>query len=241
MLIEDFEHWKTKSNYRNDYDGMDSPDAPWPLGLGYRPRGWWKNYPIQDFNYKYNSWGFRGPEYEQYLGKQVNICLGDSFTVNIGGPIEHSWPTQLGKLLWDFPILNLGMDGAGNDAIRIVYDRACKLFDVQNAFVMHSYFHRRFEDNKFIHHRNCLTTDWQNTKHLIESMDGMDAFCGFIPDWCYSYEEMHVVDNSPHMAYPHNKEEWVNRDYHHMNKKLNKKVAEHYFNELSRTDAGRRR
>ena len=31
------------------------------------------------------------------------------------------------------------MDGAGNDAIKLVYERACEIFDVQNTFVMYPY------------------------------------------------------------------------------------------------------
>ena len=140
MLINDLEYFIRSANYSSKTSGMDTPDR------GIRKNKDWYAYPIQDFTYQFNSWGFRGPEYVEHIGKPVNICLGDSFTVNVGGPIDHSWSSQLAEH-FDIPTLNLGVDGAGNDAIRLVYDRACKLFNVQDTFVMYSFFHRRLHDN----------------------------------------------------------------------------------------------
>ena len=78
MLIDDLQYFKRSSNYTNKYSGFDTPGFSSPD---------FNEYPIQDFDYQFNSWGFRGPEYDQYVGKAVNICLGDSFTVNVGGPV----------------------------------------------------------------------------------------------------------------------------------------------------------
>lgn len=142
MLIEDLEYFERRANYCGATSGIDHPDEC-------QEKIWWYTYLVQDFDYQFNSWGFRGPEYTQYIGKQVNICLGDSFTVNLGGPIEHSWCSQLAEQ-FDIPTINLSMDGAGNDAIRLVYNRACEIFDVQNTFVMYSFFHRRLQNKKFI-------------------------------------------------------------------------------------------
>ena len=46
-------------------------------------------------------------------------------------------------------MLNLAINGAGNDAIKIVYNRACKIFDVIDCFVLYSYLHRRMQDGVF--------------------------------------------------------------------------------------------
>ena len=56
--------------------------------------------------------------------------MGDSNTVNLGAPIEHSWASQLGNMM-ELPCINLGMDGAGNDAIKLCYASAYEGFDVQ--------------------------------------------------------------------------------------------------------------
>ena len=127
MLIDDLEYFKNSKDYNSNVSGMDQSGK---------------------HNYSFNSWGFRGPDYSQYIGQSVNICLGDSFTVNVGGPIEHSWCSQLAER-FNIPTLNLGMDGAGNDAIYLLYQRAYKLFDVKSTFVMYSYLHRRLIDGRF--------------------------------------------------------------------------------------------
>ena len=89
MLINDLEYFIHSANNSSKTSGMDTPDR------GIRKIKDWYAYPIQDFTYQFNSWGFRGPEYDEHIGKPVNICLGDSFTVNVGGPIDYSWPSQL--------------------------------------------------------------------------------------------------------------------------------------------------
>ena len=185
MLIEDLQYYKRSANYTSNTSGMDHPDR------SQRTTKEWHAYPVQDFDYKFNSWGFRGPDYKQYIDKKVNICLGDSFTVNVGGPIEHSWCSQL-ALHFDVPTINLGMDGAGNDAIRLVYDRACDLFDVQNTFVMYSYLHRRLKNNDFIH-VGCLD-HYENIK-LFEKNMLQDAIYTFLPSWCWDHEELDYLQN----------------------------------------------
>jgi len=178
MLINDLEYFELSANYYNTTSGIDHPD------VSLRISEEWHAYPIQDFDYRFNSWGFRGPEYTQYIDKPVNICLGDSFTVNVGGPIEHSWCSQLAEH-FDIPTLNLGMDGAGNDAIRLVYDRACDLFDVQNTFVMYSYLHRRLVDTKF---EQEVYNDSENFEYFLNQRIPNVFECA-LPRWNYTCDE----------------------------------------------------
>ena len=150
MLIDDFEYFAGKANLTAKTLSMDDPDRC------NRTKEEWHAYP--DFEYQFNSWGFRGPEYEQFLGKPVNICIGDSVAVNVGGPIEHSWCSQLAEH-FDIPTINLGMNSAANDTIKLVAERACDLFDVKNTFVMYSaytaermsvFLHRKLHGEEFI-------------------------------------------------------------------------------------------
>ena len=250
MLIEDFVYHKENAGKHVTFHGMDKPlhhyhqiRAP-QLGA---PEDWWKNYPVQDFDYQFNSWGFRGPEYKEYIGKPVILCMGDSNTVNVGGPIESSWASQLGKML-KLPCINLGMDGAGNDAIRICYDRAVELFDVQETFVMYSYFHRRFIDKQFAHflRPNMVHTlagkvnfvqppeytDEENFLYFLEHRIP-DAYEVFIPPWCFSDNELDFIRDYTNFIYPFgSRDMWTNRDWHHLNHDLNKMIAEHFY-ELS--------
>ena len=178
MLIHDLEYFERRANYCNTTSGIDHPIKSKSTNED------WHEYSIQDFDYKFNSWGFRGPEYEQFVGKSVNICLGDSFTVNVGGPIEHSWCSQLAQH-FDIPTINLGMDGAGNDAIKLVYNRACNLFDVQHTFVMYSYLHRRLVNNEFTQQ---LHSDSDNFKYFLEHRIPNVFECA-LPLWNFTDEE----------------------------------------------------
>jgi hypothetical protein len=185
MLINDLEYFKRSANYSNTTSGLDHPDRS---NLSSEE---WHAYPIQDFDYQFNSWGFRGPDYEQFVGKTVNICLGDSFTVNLGGPIEHSWCSQLAEH-FDIPTLNLGMDGAGNDAIKLVYDRACDLFDVQNTFVMYSYLHRRLVDKEFAQQ---VHDDSENCEYFLEHRIP-NVFECTIPYWAHTQQELDFLTHN---------------------------------------------
>ena len=184
MLINDLKYFRRSANYSNTTSGIDHPNKSGRTSKD------WHAYPVQDFNYQFNSWGFRGPEYTQYIGNPVNICLGDSFTVNVGGPIEHSWCSQL-ALHFDIPTLNLGMDGAGNDAIRLVYNRACEIFDVQNTFVMYSFLHRRLVDNRFIQQ---VHNDSENFKYFLEHRIPNIFECA-LPSCNWSNEEKQFLSN----------------------------------------------
>jgi hypothetical protein len=197
MLINDLKYFKRSSNYHNKFSGMDTP------GKNNRSsRDFWE-YPVQDFDYQFNSWGFRGKEYDQYVGQAVNICLGDSFTVNVGGPVEHSWCSQLAEH-FDIPTVNLGMDGAGNDAIKLVYNRACEVFDVQDTFVMYSYFHRRLIDNAF---RQNVHNNNENFDYFLEQRIPNAIECA-LSGWNWTDEEKQFLSNQriyfldiPHALY----------------------------------------
>lgn len=146
---------------------------------------WWNNYPVQDFDYVFNSWGYRGIEYKGHLGSKVNICLGDSFTVNVGGPIEHSWPSLLSNH-FDIPTLNFGMMAAGNDALYFLYKKLIELFDVQNTFVMYSFMHRRYKNGEFI--QDVLSDDKNNFAFFLNHRIPNAIECA-IPGWGHTEQE----------------------------------------------------
>ena len=182
MIIPDLNYYLSKKkNFADKFSGIDSIDYC-------TNAEWFNQYPVQQFDYKYNSWGFRGEEYRDYLGKPVNLCLGDSFTVNLGGPIEHSWPNLLQEK-FDIPCINLGLDGGGNDAIRLVYATACKIFDVSNVFVLYSFFHRRLEDKTL----KSDVHEHQDNIAYFKNNFIPDAYFQFIPNWCFNTEEIAFI------------------------------------------------
>jgi len=220
MLVNDLNCFKDLANYQSTTIGPDHPNK------SRRTSKEWHAYPIQDFDYQFNSWGFRGPEYEQFIGKSVNICLGDSFTVNIGGPIEHSWCSQLAKR-FDTPTLNLGIRGAGNDAIRLVYNRACDLFDVQNTFVMYSYLHRRLVDNEF---KQYVDNDSENFKYFLEHRIPNVFECA-LPGWNWIENERKFLKEQEiyFLDILIANYLYTNRDGHHMNYNPNKEYADYLY------------
>lgn len=181
----------SRKNYKSKFCGRDNLEQCYSLD-------WFLNYPIQNFDYKFNSWGFRGLDYEQYKNKSVVLCIGDSIATNIGGPIEHSWPSILQKY-FDIPCLNFGLEGAGNDAIRKIYNKAIELFDVKYTFVVYSYFHRRLENN-------VLKSEYHDHDENIEHFEKNfinDAYYQFSPLTSYSEEEIDYIKTkrNPYLTY----------------------------------------
>lgn len=222
MLIEDFKYYKDHKNLKTKTYGLDDPKL---CILGKR---WWKNYPVQDFDYQFNSWGFRGREYDQYLGQKVNIVVGDSGLVNMGGPIEHSYCSLLAQNL-DIPTLNLGVAGCGNDVMHLCYKRACELFDVQTVFVSYTYMNREMKDNNF-------TSDYKDFDECVDFFYKHripNAIETFIPNWYllddeksfYSSLGLWNIDFDDESQ----KENFVNRDGFHFGQLTNKIYADYNY------------
>ena len=74
-----------------------------------------KKYP-HTVKYYYNSRGFRDREWPNSVDDCI-WCVGDSFTVGLGVPHEHSWSYILGERL-NKRTINVSMDGASNTWIR---------------------------------------------------------------------------------------------------------------------------
>ena len=55
-----------------------------------------QEYGPEDITYKFNKYGFRSDEFEDD-GRDNILSVGDSFTMCIGVPIEHSWSYMLSK------------------------------------------------------------------------------------------------------------------------------------------------
>ena len=98
-------------------------------------------YPV---TYNYNSRGFRCEEWPESIDelKSAVWCLGDSFTVGIGSPYNHTWHKVLrdrsGKLT-----INISMDGASNEWISSTAIKICNEIKPSNMALMWTYTHRR--------------------------------------------------------------------------------------------------
>jgi hypothetical protein len=116
-----------------------------------------ESYP-HDITYHYNSRGFRDAEWPDTIEELQSAiwCVGDSFTVGIGSPLEHTWPWILQQSA-QRRIINVSMDGASNMWI------ARKSLDIVNKIkpahlvIQWSYISRR-ENNI----NNILDESWQS-------------------------------------------------------------------------------
>jgi hypothetical protein len=91
--------------------------------------------------YHYNSRGFRDAEWPDDLS-DVIWCIGDSFTVGIGSPLEHTWPYMLQQRLRR-RVINVSMDGTSNNWIARIAVAILTQFPQANIVVQWSFLHRR--------------------------------------------------------------------------------------------------
>ena len=121
-----------------DYSGMDSPE--WCLDLVHFNSYAW---PVQ---YTYNSRGFRDAEWPTDFS-QVIWCVGDSFTVGLGAPAQHTWPAVL-QHRTGRRCINVSLDGASNNWIARTALAILTEFPTADVVVHWSFLHRRELDDQ---------------------------------------------------------------------------------------------
>jgi len=101
-----------------------------------------KQYPYP-ITYNYNSRGFRDAEWPDTLEQLQNAvwCVGDSFTVGLGSPLEHTWAYQVGQQL-EKRTINISMDGASNQWIARKTIDIIKNIAPTTIIIQWSYLHR---------------------------------------------------------------------------------------------------
>lgn len=100
-----------------------------------------KNYPYQ-ISYYYNERGFRDTKWPNDLLDDCVWCVGDSFTVGLGSPIERTWVKCLQDKI-DKRTINISMDGASNHWIAKCVKKISTEIKPKNIVIMWSYLHRR--------------------------------------------------------------------------------------------------
>ena len=103
-------------------------------------KAYFLNYPYAVI-YQFNSRGFRDREWP--INAQSAIwCVGDSFTVGLGSPVNHIWARQV-ELTCKQPTINVSLDGASNDWIARQARNIIRAVQPRNMIIMWSYVHRR--------------------------------------------------------------------------------------------------
>lgn len=174
MILPDFV-LNSRVNKSWEYFGTDSPEHC--LNKEYFQR-----YPHK-VSYNYNSRGFRDKEWPESIDELKNAiwCIGDSFTVGVGSPVEHTWPYMLEQKTGR-RCINISLDGASNNWIARKGKRIIEEINPKNIVVMWSYFARREhkditrsdEDRRLSHYDYVTLNDFINFKTCIELIEKFD-------------------------------------------------------------------
>jgi hypothetical protein len=135
MILPDFV-CPSRVNQQWKHSGLDSPDVC-------LDKKHFDSYPYS-VDYLYNSRGYRDQEWPTQLDqlKDAIWCVGDSFTVGIGNPVEHIWPHLLQQYTGHRTI-NVSMDGASNEWMTRKIKTLVEDIAPKTIIVQWSYFTRR--------------------------------------------------------------------------------------------------
>jgi hypothetical protein len=127
-----------------------------------RDREHFLSYPHK-VEYHYNSRGFRDAEWPDDMLelKEAVWCIGDSFTVGLGSPVEFTWPQRLSVAI-NKRTINVSMDGASNEWIARIAQHIISAVDPKKIVIMWSYTHRR-------EHSNTLLSDEDRRIQFIKT------------------------------------------------------------------------
>lgn len=227
---------RRRQNQTWEYSGIDSREHcvnlehflqyPWPI------------------NYCYNSRGFRDDEWPNTLEdlQQAVWCIGDSFTVGIGVPFEHTWFRILQKHT-GLRCINISLDGASNDWIA---RRGVQILqEIQPRYmILHwSYVERREkptgehdEDRRDQQVKYSEKENVANMHHNISTVETHKAETLLIHSVIPRFSEYqstrdlvfrHHVDPARTVPY-FDVQDWA-RDHHH----YDKQTAEHFVQQLT--------
>jgi len=205
--------WRNLRQVRNQ--SLPPPfkvDSPEKCLLG---KEYWNAYPKNSYTYNFNSQGFRDCDFEQYLKEnsdtKVNVCIGDSFTLNIGGPVEHSWPYLLSKKL-SAPTLNFGVDGLSSLHFQDMMAKIRRFHNVDRLFVLYNL----YEDADVLKRITVAQDIQQKIKLLKDYCWIPGAYWQFDPPWSIFKDELPCFyEHFPEAhAYMRNVTlDWKNIDY----------------------------
>ena len=167
MILPDFV-LPSRVNQAWSYSGMDSPELC-------QDKKHFESYP-HNITYCYNSRGFRDAEWPDDLEELQSAiwCVGDSFTVGIGSPLTHSWPSVLQQQS-QCRTINVSMDGASNNWIARHVVKILTAIEPKTLIIHWSYLHRREgltvlnsqqKHNFLIHYNNVKDSSWPSLTEI---------------------------------------------------------------------------
>jgi len=230
MILPNF-YIQSKINYKTQYEKPDSPDDC-------LDKEYFNNYP-HVVDYQYNSRGFRDVEWPNNL-KDAVWCIGDSFTVGLGSPYQHTWPAVLQEIT-GLTTINISVNGASNSWISRKTLELINTIQPKLVIVMWSYFYRRESDDESLSdeerqiwsNRNKWQLhfkDFQTNRDKVKKYNLKVIDC-CIPD-CWRGSKLFLgIDVLPNLI---NDKDFLGevrildyaRDYHHFDIKTSKYIVD---------------
>jgi len=196
MILPDF-ILPSRVNQQWPYTGLDNIDYC-------LDKNHFLSYP-HTVEYKYNSRGFRDQEWPTDTNelKQAVWCLGDSFTVGLGSPVEHTWPYQVSRQLGKRTI-NVSMDGASNEWIARKVLQLFETISPELIIIQWSYVHRREHENILLSDEdrriwNCKEEIQQDNDNTVSCLKAVaekstsNIIHSFIPYFAPSNEKLQIL------------------------------------------------
>jgi hypothetical protein len=119
--------------------------------------------------------------------KNAIWCVGDSFTVGLGSPLLHTWPSRLAELS-NRRTRNVSMDGASNEWIARTAQSIVNSICPMHMVIMWSYTHRRelndvtlnVENRRLFSTNTSVTEDLDNLLECKKKIDSKIECMQFI-------------------------------------------------------------
>jgi len=92
-------------------------------------------YGPTEITYKFNKAGFRSDEFVDD-GRDCILSIGDSFTMCLGVPYEHTWPYILSQKIGGCKNYNLGLASAGGDYIVRTVSKTIEVLKPKAIFIL---------------------------------------------------------------------------------------------------------
>jgi len=166
---------ESRQNKRWRFSGLDSIEHC-------HNKDFFKSFPYNVI-YEYNSRGFRDNEWPETVDdlKECIWCFGDSFTVGLGSPLEHTWVNYLQKET-KRRCINVSLDGASNRWILRKARDVINLINPKNIVIHYSYTHRtESPDTSLSDERRKLHSlpDISTEAEMVEFRSVIDTYLSF--------------------------------------------------------------
>jgi hypothetical protein len=190
----------------------------------------WKQYPHQ-IEYRFNERGYRDQPWPEHLQNTV-WCIGDSFTMGVGSPKDHTWPVILSDKI-KYQTIAVALNGGSNAWIARKIKELTAELRPKAIVAQWSYTHRReveLDDSVVENVNNKL---WQDFYDVIK--DSSWPNCDTLKDFVHLPELIQKEILTQHYS-PHYINWFTDHGLIKYSDNLDEERMQHYTNNASACD-----